>query len=253
MRFTNAGCVKHSIWEAALIRLACCKNTSSKIDSRGLQRRRGWLPKSRSVPNLLRVTQKKERRAAGNLRTLPIILFHAKIPLSKLHELLIRFPILRLYFTSVFHLGFIFRSTGMHLMTRKRQRRTGAFTLIELLVVVAIIAVLIAILVPSLGRARETARKVYCQTNLRQWGMGFSLYADSYNDILPFTGHSDGNNPGNYLAYWDDPSYWSNAAPTMLNGGKRPISTCRTMPLPEACPCRRRAARASLFVHRYSK
>jgi prepilin-type processing-associated H-X9-DG protein/prepilin-type N-terminal cleavage/methylation domain-containing protein len=100
-------------------------------------------------------------------------------------------------------------------------RRVRGFTLIELLVVVAVIALLIAILVPSLGKAREAARKTVCQTNLKQWGMGYTLYADSYNDMLPFTGHSDGNNAGNYLGYWDDPSYWVNGVMTMLNSANK--------------------------------
>lgn len=99
----------------------------------------------------------------------------------------------------------------------RRSSWANAFTLIELLVVVAVIGVLVAILVPSLGKARESARKAYCQANLRQWGIGYSLYADSFNDMLPFTGHSDGNAPSNYLAYWDDPSYWANGVLTMLN------------------------------------
>lgn len=58
--------------------------------------------------------------------------------------------------------------------------RRPAFTLIELLVVIAVIALLIGILLPSLGSARETGRAVRCLANQRQFVTGFQLYADDY-------------------------------------------------------------------------
>ena len=63
------------------------------------------------------------------------------------------------------------------------QRR--AFTLIELLVVVAIIALLIAILLPSLGRAREQAKTALCASNLRQIGQIVNLFATENDNRGP--------------------------------------------------------------------
>lgn len=68
-----------------------------------------------------------------------------------------------------------------HSMTRGSSR---GFTLIELLVVVSIIALLIAILLPSLGRARENARTTVCATHMRQIAMGNLLYTNDNNGNL---------------------------------------------------------------------
>jgi len=64
-------------------------------------------------------------------------------------------------------------------------KRPRAFTLIELLVVVAIIALLIAILLPSLNRARESSRRTVCGTQLKSQGMSIAIYAAQYNDCIP--------------------------------------------------------------------
>ncbi len=64
-------------------------------------------------------------------------------------------------------------------------RRSRAFTLIELLVVIAIIAILAAILFPVFAQAKESARKTGCLNNLKQIGLGMTLYMGDHSDVYP--------------------------------------------------------------------
>jgi prepilin-type N-terminal cleavage/methylation domain-containing protein/prepilin-type processing-associated H-X9-DG protein len=66
------------------------------------------------------------------------------------------------------------------------RRRESGFTLIELLVVIAIIAILAAILFPVFAQAREKARQATCISNLKQLGLGINMYAQDYDEALPY-------------------------------------------------------------------
>lgn len=113
----------------------------------------------------------------------------------------------------------------------KRNMKRG-FTLVELLVVIAIIAILAAMLLPSLARARQKAQGAACQSNLKQWGLGLTMYLDDNQSIFPLpkiataTPGSPGyneNTPGwsNFADFHNagqGDNAWFNALPTYTGG-----------------------------------
>ena len=70
-------------------------------------------------------------------------------------------------------------------MNPKMPHKNRAFTLIELLVVIAIIAILAAMLLPALAKAKETAKRAVCKSNMRQLSLGIMMYASDNRETYP--------------------------------------------------------------------
>ncbi len=117
------------------------------------------------------------------------------------------------------------------------------FTLIELLVVISIIALLIGILLPALGSARKSARTVACLSNIKQWGIGNTIFSNDYKGFLPEDGP---DNPGGEswrvgntsTPAWRTDIWWGNQVVANLDGDpyRKLIDDAASRGMPEDVP-----------------
>src|SRR2546425_9922097 len=120
-------------------------------------------------------------------------------------------------------------------MGRCASSKRTAFTLIELLVVIAIIAILAAMLLPALARAKAKAQQTYCLNNMKQIGLGVSMYGADYSERFPYC-RSWGK------AWGDDHALGTAYLPELLqpymgknNGSNQPITAKPTTSI-YVCP-----------------
>jgi len=119
-----------------------------------------------------------------------------------------------------------------------------AFTLIELLVVIAIIAILAALLLPALSAAKQKAQTIVCRSNMKQWALGFKMYAEEYNDEVPEEGNTifsiaDSAGSDNLTAAWYNsvpPTIGLPTLVTLYKGSNSPVPSSQSIFSCPSCP-----------------
>ena len=99
----------------------------------------------------------------------------------------------------------------MRRLQRAIRFERSAFTLVELLVAIAVIGVLVAMLLPAVQQARQTARRMTCLSNLHQWMIAFQEFANAHDGYLPRRGQGV-----QATSQLDRPDDWFNAIPPLM-------------------------------------
>ena len=123
-------------------------------------------------------------------------------------------------------------------MNLNNNKKSG-FTLIELLVVIAIIAILAAMLLPALAKAKNKAQQTACYNNLKQWGLAETMYVDDNNQGFPWPRYQVGSAAQQDNPQWSDVQtlfnlnqgndVWFNALPSYVGG--KPLSSWILAPM----------------------
>lgn len=111
-------------------------------------------------------------------------------------------------------------SGGNKTTIRSKSEKRVAFTLIELLVVIAIIAILAAMLLPALAKAKDRAKTANCLSNMRQWSLAIQLYVGDTNDQMPRDGMDAGGVYPGANGAANDLNAWFNLIPEFVGEKK---------------------------------
>lgn len=131
-------------------------------------------------------------------------------------------------------------------MPRLSRFRGRAFTLVELLVVIGIIAILVSILIPALGKARRQAQVTACSSNLRQLGLAFRFYASTYNDNCPIGIGQAHEKQFSYIVSWDS----GGGAPRFFPLGMGALANAKLLKEPRSFYCPAESDPQFLFDNR---